>query len=147
MQIRSLTKVDYDFIVSIIDRWWGGLASERAHPVFFYELGRHALVATEGDKIIGFLMGFVTSEEPKLGYIHLFGIEPEFRRRGVARALYEQFISAARNEGASKIKALAMVGNEDSIRFHGALDFNVEQVADYAGSGYPRLVFTKTLNS
>ena len=45
--IRGITKSDFDYIVSVLDRWWGGPSSERAHPVFFYELGEQALIAEE----------------------------------------------------------------------------------------------------
>ncbi len=145
MHIRAMNKADYDFIVSVIDRWWGGLSSERAHPVFFYELGEQALVATEGERVIGFLMGFITPSKPKSGYVHMVGIDPDRRRRGVGRALYEHFTEACRQEGIHQLKALAMVGNNDSIRFHQALHYDVKQIDDYAGAGYPRLVFTKTL--
>ncbi|MDF3071974.1 MAG: putative acetyltransferase, partial [Polyangiaceae bacterium] len=35
MITRPLGKQDYDHIVQIIDRWWGGPTTALAHPIFF----------------------------------------------------------------------------------------------------------------
>ncbi len=47
MQPRRITKADFDQIVEVIDRWWGGPISTFAHPIFFYELGDKALVVED----------------------------------------------------------------------------------------------------
>ena len=63
MRIRGLTKADYDYIISVLDQWWGGPAGRRADPMFFYEFGEHALVAeldgiavTHGPGLVGSLL-------------------------------------------------------------------------------------------
>ncbi|MCA9583640.1 MAG: GNAT family N-acetyltransferase, partial [Myxococcales bacterium] len=71
MRIRGMTKGDFDFVVSVLDRWWGGPSSERAHPVFFYELGDFGLIAEESDQVVGFLFGFMANGDPAVGYVHL----------------------------------------------------------------------------
>src|SRR6185436_17491388 len=91
MIIRGIKKSDYDYIVAVLDRWWGGPSGERAHPVFFYELGEQALIAEENGEVMGFLLGFVAPTSPKVAYVHLVGIHPDHRRRGVGKELYEQF--------------------------------------------------------
>ena len=58
MDVRRITKGDFDRIVEVIDHWWGGPISTFAHPIFFYELGGEALVVEEGAVMIGFLLGF-----------------------------------------------------------------------------------------
>src|SRR6202042_2621936 len=96
MNVRRIAKADFDRIVEVIDHWWGGPISTFAHPIFFYELGGAALVVEEGSLMIGFLLGFVvagTGAAPparsqaggRCGYVHLVGIHPDFRRRGVGR--------------------------------------------------------------
>lgn len=145
MKTRGITKADFDYIVSVLDRWWGGPSGERAHPVYFYELGNDALIAEEDGEIIGFLLGFVTPSAPPVGYVHLVGIHPDQRRHGVGKELYEEFMERCRAAGAEQLKAITTVGNDGSVRFHVALGFGVEEVADYAGEGRARLVFTKTL--
>ena len=145
MIIRGITKTDFDYIVSVLDRWWGGPSSERAHPVFFYELGSQALIAEEDGELVGFLLGFITQAEPPVAYVHLVGIQPEHRRLGVGKELYERFIERAGAAGAARLKAITTVGNEGSVRFHEALGFSVSEEPDYAGRGRSRVVFTKDL--
>ena len=145
MQIRSLTKDDYDRIVSVVDHWWGGPAGERPHPVFYYELGEHALVAERDGELAGFLLGFVAPTRLPLGYVHLVGIHPDHRRQGVGRALYERFGARCQAAGARGIKAISFVGDESAARFHEALGFEVRVEEDYAGPGRARLVFRREL--
>ena len=145
MQIRGISKADFDYVVSVLDRWWGGPSGERAHPVFFYELGKDALIAEEDGQVVGFLLGFVAPTTPPSGYVHLVGIHPDFRRRGVGHLLYEQFTERCRAAGAQRIKAITTVGNEGSIAFHRAIGFDITEDPDYAGPDRARLVFTKEL--
>lgn len=156
---RALTKDDYDTIVRVIDQWWDGPSSALAHPLFFYELGRLARVAEVDDTgIAGFLLGFVaeshasgTPKAPapgaKVGYIHLVGIHPAQRRKGVARGMYASFEEACGDEGCVAIKAITTLGNEGSVRFHLALGYSVSTVEDYAGPGRPRVVFEKKVRT
>ncbi len=145
MIIRGIKKEDFDYIVSVLDRWWGGPSGERAHPIFFYELGEMALIAEESGEVLGFLLGFLAPTQPPVAYVHLVGIHPDHRRRGVGKDLYEHFTRRARAAGAERIKAITTVGNEGSIRFHEALGFAVREDPDYAGAGRSRVVFTKDL--
>lgn len=145
MLIRGIHKGDYDRIVSDLDRWWDGPGGDRAHPVFFHELGRHALIADEGGEIVGFLLGLVADGEPRTGYVHLVGIHPERRRKGVGLELYRTFAERCREAGATRLKAITHVGNEASVRFHDALGFDMREDPDYAGPGRARVVFTKSL--
>lgn len=145
MEIRGITKKDFDHVASVLDRWWGGPSREQAHPIFFYELGEHALIADDDGEVIGFLLGFVAPTVPRVAYVHLVGIHPEHRRRGVGKRLYEVFTDRARHADASRIKAITNVGNDGSIDFHRALGFHVTLDADYAGPNRPRVVFTKEL--
>jgi GNAT superfamily N-acetyltransferase len=147
MQTRRITKADFDRIVEVIDHWWGGPISTFAHTIFFYELGGHALVVEQGDQTIGFLLGFVAhpTDGKTTGYVHLVGIHPDFRRRGVGRLLYNTFTDECRAAGCVRMKAITTLGNEGSIRFHVAQGWNALDVDDYAGPGRRRIVFTKNL--
>jgi len=145
MQTRKITKADFDQIVEVIDRWWGGPISTFAHPIFFYELGDNALVVEKDGRLIGFLLGFVVFKTPKTGYVHLVGIHPDFRRQGVARLLYENFTDPCRGLCGIRMKAITTAGYEGSIRFHEAMGWSAEEVEDYAGPSRKRIVFTKDL--
>lgn len=146
METRPLAKADYDHVVSVIDRWWNGPSSAPAHPIFFYELGRLARVVEADGVIVGFLLGFICPDEP-VGYVHLVGIHPDYRRRGVGRLLYAAFEADCRREGCGSLKAITTLGNEGSVRFHQAQGWTMGEVEDYAGPGRLRIVFTKTLGS
>ena len=155
MKVRPIAKADFDRIVEVIDHWWGGPIGTFAHPIFFYELGDHALVVEQGAEMIGFLLGFIAgrdggpgatpSDVVRTGYVHLVGIHPEHRRRGVGRLLYDRFTEDCKAARCVLMKALATHGNEGSIRFHVALGWNAQEVDDYAGPGRRRIVFTKPL--
>jgi GNAT superfamily N-acetyltransferase len=155
MNVRRTTKGDFDRIVQVIDRWWGGPISTFAHPIFFYELGKHALVVEQGAQMIGFLLGFLVAgsetttiaESPAVptGYVHLVGIHPDYRLRGVGRLLYDRFTDECREAHCLRMKAITTPGNEGSIRFHLALGWGVQEIDDYAGPGRRRIVFTKQL--
>jgi len=145
MNVRRVAKPDFDRIVEVIDHWWGGPIGTFAHPIFFYELGEQALVVEQGPQMIGFLLGFVVPFPARTGYVHLVGINPEYRRRGVGRLLYDRFTQECASAGCVRMKAITTPGNEGSIRFHLALGWNVQEVDDYAGPGRRRIVFTKPL--
>ena len=145
METRACTKQHFDEIVEVIDRWWGGPISTFAHPIFFYELGDAALVVMEDGQMIGFLLGFVAHQPVKTGYVHLVGIHPDFRRRGVGRLLYAKFAEASERAQCVRMKAITTLGNEGSRRFHIALGWSEEEGEDYAGPGRRRIVFTKDL--
>jgi GNAT superfamily N-acetyltransferase len=156
MQTRPLAKPDYDQIVRVIDQWWEGPTTALAHPIFFYELGKLSRVVEEGGVLAGFLFGFVAEsyaagspEAPppgsRIGFVHLVGIHPRYRRRGVARLLYSAFEEACREAGCVGLKAITTQGNDGSVRFHQALGWSVTEVEDYAGPGRTRVVFQKPL--
>jgi GNAT superfamily N-acetyltransferase len=147
MTPRPMTKADFDEIVEVIDRWWGGPIGTFAHPIFFYELGEHARVIEDRGEMIGFLLGFITHESVRTGYVHLVGIHPEYRRRGVGRMLYAAFVETCRAAGSQRIKAITTLGNEGSKAFHLALGWDAREVDDYAGPGRRRIVFTKDLGT
>jgi ribosomal protein S18 acetylase RimI-like enzyme len=150
MRTRRITKSDFDRVVEVIDQWWGGPIGTFAHPIFFYELGDRALVvedeSTDGERqMIGFLLGFIDHEPVRTGYVHLVGIHPDFRRRGVGRLLYRDFIASCRAAGCVRMKAITTLGNEGSLRFHVAVGWNAAEVEDYAGPSRKRIVFTAEL--
>jgi len=145
MEIRGITKVDYDYIISVLDQWWGGPAGKRADPMFFYEFGDHALMAERDGQLIGFLFGVMVPAPSATGYVHLVGIHPDHRRRSVGKHLYEHFSERCRAAGMKRIKSIASAGHEGPVRFHQSMGFESNEVADYAGPGRSRVVFVKEL--
>src|SRR5579883_3165435 len=112
MNVRRISKGDFDRIVEVIDHWWGGPIGTFAHPIFYYELGQHALVVEQGSEMIGFLLGFPVpgpegreGDARRTGYVHLVGIHPDYRRRGVGRLLYDRFTEECRTTRRVRMKA------------------------------------------
>lgn len=151
LRVRPMSKPDFDTVVQVVDQWWSGPIAILAHPVFFYELGRHARVVEDtanGSKFVGFLLGFLAPSDgarPPVGYVHLVGVHPEYRRKGVARALYNEFTQNALTSGCRNLKAITTAGNEGSLRFHQALGWSWTEDDNYAGPGRRRIVLTKEL--
>jgi GNAT superfamily N-acetyltransferase len=145
MKPRSITKADFDQIVDVIDRWWGAPVGTFVHPIFFYELGEHALIVEESGEMIGFLLGFIAHEPERVGYIHVVAVHPDFRRRGVGRRLYDAFVDKCRTAGCERIKAITTPGNDGTRAFHRSLGWEGREVDDYAGPGRKRIVFTLDL--
>jgi GNAT superfamily N-acetyltransferase len=145
MRSRPLEKRDYDLIVQVIDRWWGGPTSALAHPIFFYELGEMARIVEDDGVVVGFLLGFIARSQRvgDVGYVHLVGIHPDHRRRGVGRLLYEAFEQDCLKAGVARMKAITTIGNEGSQIFHQVLGWDMVEVEDYAGPGRARVVFSK----
>lgn len=142
---RAMEKCDYDTIVRVIDKWWGGPTSALAHPIFFYQLGEFARVVESNGEVVGFLLGFITPDG-KTGYVHLVGIHPDFRRHGVGSRLYLSFEKACRNAGCAELQAITTLGNHGSVRFHQALNWQVTETENYAGQGRTRIIFSKNLS-
>ncbi len=145
MLARSLTKADYDHIVQVIDKWSAGPSAALVHPVFFHELGELAKVVEYEQQLVGFLLGFIASTNPQTGYVHVVGIHPEFRRRGIARMLFQSFEQDCRAKGCLRAKSMAMPGNDNLMALHRSLGWNSTLVDDYAGPTRSRIVFEKRL--
>ena len=148
MRTRALEKRDYDLIVHLIDRWWGGPTGTMVNPIFFYELGHLARVTEDAGALLAFLLGFLSvpkDSHAPVGYVHLVGVHPDHRRQGLARGLYSTFEQDCRAAGAVRLKAVTTLGNELSQRFHQSLGWDMSEHDDYAGPGRPRMVFTKAL--
>jgi GNAT superfamily N-acetyltransferase len=145
MLARPLEKTDYDQIVTVIDKWSGGPSAVLAHPVFFHELGTLAKVVEHEGSLVGFLFGFISERKPTQGYIHVFGIHPEYRRRGVGKALFSSFEQDCREKSCIFLRSITLPGNDNVVSFHLSQGFTSSVIDDYAGPGRPRVVFEKRL--
>ncbi|HEU4340510.1 MAG TPA: GNAT family N-acetyltransferase [Candidatus Binatia bacterium] len=156
MEIAHCTPSDYDQIVSQIHEFWG---SDRTlylhHPIFVYEFGNSAYVIRDRDHVVAYLFGLISQTEPT-AYVHLVGVRASYRRRGLARRLYDRFVAFALSRGCAELKAVTTPGNQQSIAFHTSLGMEfagndradqqgVHVVKDYAGPGQDRVVFRKPL--
>jgi GNAT superfamily N-acetyltransferase len=160
LEFRRPTEADYPALVAVVDEWWGG----RRMQAFFQRLwlqhfGGTSWLAELGDgRPAGFLVGFISPDAPAIGYIKLIATNPNLRRRGLARALYERFIADAAGRGVREVRAITWPGNRASVGFHLAMGFQpvdgpgsqniygTTAFPDYDGPGEDRVVFARRID-
>jgi L-amino acid N-acyltransferase YncA len=143
MEPRTVTKADFDEIVARLDAFWGERdLSALHHPMFVHEFADSSFVIhDEHGAVAAYLFGF-TLPEQRLAYVHLVAVRQDRLGEGLGRSLYDRFARLARERGCHTIKAITTPANAGSIAFHRALGMDAVEVADYAGPGRPRIVFT-----
>jgi RimJ/RimL family protein N-acetyltransferase len=125
--LRPARPDDHAGIVSAIDRWWGGRQlSGLLQPLFLEHFGSTSLVAEGADgELVGFLVGFLSGDDPRTAYVHFAGVAPDQRGTGLGRALYEEFADAMAARGVRWVRCVTSVENVDSVAFHEAIGFRV----------------------
>ncbi len=145
MNVGRVTPADYATILAEHASFWGERDLRPAHhPALVHELADTSVALHEDGLLVGYVFGFVVSPAG-VGYLHLIGVRESHRRRGLATRLWREFESLARERGATSLKAITTPQNEMSIGFHASMGMTAERVADYAGPGHDRIVFTRLL--
>jgi ribosomal protein S18 acetylase RimI-like enzyme len=112
--IRSLDKNDIEAIVAIEDRVTGvarrGYWEKRIEISEAIRPHWASLVAELDNRVVGFLLGRAGELEfglpGTIAWIEIIGVDPAYRKRGIARALLEQFTSSAEDHGVKTIFTL-----------------------------------------
>jgi len=161
-QIRNLREEDYPYLRSVVNDWWAGRQIADLMPRFLFQhfqtTGFAAVADGAPPQIVGFLIGFVSPTHPEQAYIHLVGIDPSYRGRGLGRALYDRFFETARGFGCRYVRCITTPTNQASIEFHRRMGFKVEPGdavtaagiavrSNYSGIGQDRVCFVKDLRS
>jgi len=118
--VRNLEKGDLAPIVNIEERVTG--AARRQYWEKRIEMSEAirphwaSLVAEVDNRVVGFLLGRAGELEFGLpgtvAWIEIIGVDPVYRRRGVARALVERFIASAEDHGVKS--AFTLIGSWQS---------------------------------
>ena len=126
---RRPTEADYSRITAVIDDWWGGREMDHLLPRLWLQhfTGTSWLAESDDGRLAGFLIGFLSPDDPDVAYCHLVATNPNLRRRGLGRALYQRFFEDARAGTRKRVTAITWPANHASIAFHRALDFVVQQ--------------------
>lgn len=70
------------------------------------------------DRIVGFLLGsLLTKAERRIGYVDWMAVYPGFQRRGLGKALFEEFRTAVIALGATTVTADTQASNEAAVAF------------------------------
>lgn len=147
---RRPDEADHARIAPVLDAWWGGRDMSGMLPrLFFKHFAGTSLVAeTDDGALAGFVVAFVSQDDPTAGYIHFVGVDPAQRATGLGRDLYERTFADLRGLGCTRVRAITSPVNTGSIAFHTRMGF--ERVGppvhvDYDGPGEDRVVFSRTL--
>ncbi len=129
--IGNLDKDDVDAIVAIEDRVTG--VARRAYWEKRIEISEAirphwaSLVAEVDNRVVGFLLGRAGELEFGLpgtvAWIETIGVDPAYRKQGIARALLEQFIASAEDHGVKTIFTLVGRNQPEIKNFFSRLGF------------------------
>lgn len=154
--LRPLCSEDFPRILPLVDAWWGRPIRSIFQHVFFEHFRDLSRVAEEDGDILGFLVGFRSQSDPRVGYVQYLAVAPKVRGRGLGRHLYEAFFRAARERGCTLAQALTGIDNRASVAFHQRLDFSLlpgdgivdglPAWMDYDGPGQHRFRFQRALD-
>jgi GNAT superfamily N-acetyltransferase len=155
-QIRNVRPSDYGPTISVLDEWWGGRKMSQMLPsLFFTHFCETSFIAALEHQVVGFLIGFLSQSHPQEAYIHFVGVHPDFRKKGIASALYRQFFKTAQELGRVRIRCVTSPVNQSSIAYHLHMGFEAEPSEtqtdgipyhlNYDGAGEHRVCFVKQL--
>jgi GNAT superfamily N-acetyltransferase len=156
---RRPTEADHAPIVRQVDDWWGGRRMHELLPRLWFQhfTGTSWVVERAGGPPVAFLVGFISPDHPEVAYIHMVGVNPNLRRSGLARRLYERFMADVAGRGVRQVHAITWPGNRISVGFHTAMGFVPSAGAgtqnlygtvaypDYDHPGDDRVAFTRDL--
>jgi len=112
--------------MGVMVAWWDGRDLRPLLPKIFFEHFRStSLVVEHEDELIGFLVGFLCPDHDEEAYLHFVGVDPAWRRSGLASDLYRRFFALARANGRTVVRAVTGPVNTGSIVFHTSLGFAV----------------------
>ena len=161
VRFRRPTEADHARIVGLVDEWWGGRRMSALLPrLWLQHFTGTSWIAEDADgELLGFLVGFISPDDPEVGYVHMIASNPNRRRHGLGSALYARFFADVGRRGVRRVKAITWPGNRTSVGFHRSIGFRPDDgpgtqnlygspaYADYDGDGEDRVVFVRELDA
>jgi len=131
IHIRNLRKEDLPSIINMEERGTGVIRPEFWHKrIEISEAIRPhwtSLVAEVDNRTVGFILGRTGELEFGLpgtvAWIEIIGVDPAYRRQGIARALMEQFAASADDHGINTIFTLVDSGSQEIKEFFTRMGF------------------------
>jgi len=105
IKIRVLHEKDLDAVVKIDKKVLGKERREFWKRKISYSdiYPRPALVAEMDNKVVGFIMGYVSGWEfgipDTIGWIDTLGVDPDYQRRGIGKTLFQALINNFKHTG------------------------------------------------
>ncbi|MGW8301788.1 MAG: GNAT family N-acetyltransferase [Desulfobacterales bacterium] len=152
--IREAKPSDHAGVIAALQNWWGGRDLSAMLPkLFLNHFNDTSLVVEKEDRMVGFLIGFVSPSLKNEAYVHFMGVHPDFRKKGIGTTLYEHFFEICRKYGRNIVRACTSPVNRGSVEFHKRIGFELEPgddeidglpvTSDYNRPGDHKVRFTK----
>jgi GNAT superfamily N-acetyltransferase len=139
MIIRPPHRTDLTVVMTLAVQ---AIGPERAGPVVRSHVEQHHLLVAEAEgQVIGMLA--YRTDWFQCTLVSLVGVREDFRRRGVARALYK---AVEQMSPSPRLFSSAEETNAPGIRMHTALGFAPSGHIDNLPQGYRELLFYKRLS-
>lgn len=124
MEIRNLQETDLPNVIEFVKNC-DTLTLERSSIFWlFWRFFRStSFVALEGERIIGILLGLFDQAEKKSGFIHELGVAVEYRKKGIASSLIDEFEKSVKILGGNKIFLTTFHTNQTAIKFYEKIGF------------------------
>jgi ribosomal protein S18 acetylase RimI-like enzyme len=148
VSVESLARFDPGWalreLLAAHDDFWDGRETRfLLQSQWFHQFSGYGLLARDGDKPVGYLLGVVTAGG--IGYVNAVAVRTGYRRLGLGRRLWDMFGALAASAGARELQAITHPTNQGSILFHAGLGMSAQEIRDYAGPGEPRVLFRRAL--
>jgi GNAT superfamily N-acetyltransferase len=160
LTFRRPVEADHRRLVVVVDDWWGGRQLSHLLPRLWLQFfaGASWIAELADGAPAGFLIGFVSPDDPTVGYVHMIATNPNHRKHGLGRDLYQRFCDDVAARGVREVRAITWAGNRVSIAFHTSIGFRVDDgpgtqrlygttaYPDYEGDGRDMVVFRRRLD-
>jgi len=157
-KIRNVIEEDFNEISMVADLCSPMTNERKSIYHIFTRFFKQTSLVIEGNgdgKIKGFLLGFISQEEPEESYIHLLCIEPSYRGQNMASKLLGEFIKVVSARGCKKVSLICKPSNTTAIKFYNKIDFlsqksdktvevdGINIFKDYDGPNEEKIIFYK----
>jgi GNAT superfamily N-acetyltransferase len=139
MEIRAPRASDLDAVMALAGHVLG---SERAGPFIRSHVERHHLLVAEEDGEVAGVLAYRT-DWFQCTFVSLVSVRADFRKRGVARALYA---AVEEMSPSPRLFSSTEETNGAAIQMHTALGFAPSGHIDNLPQGYRELFFYKRLH-
>lgn len=158
-KIRSVREDDFLKIAEINEKC-PPIPTERnsIYHIFTKFFKKTSLVVEKSDGgAVGFLLGFISQDDPADAYLHLICVSQEWGGRGLAKEMLQRFLETVTESGCRRVYLITSPENKTSINFYKGSGFKVNKTGetikvgdlvafkDYNGPGDHKVVFYKPL--
>lgn len=145
--VRPASESDYQ-VLCIMEQGQDGCGHQAA--VFVRQVmtlwPRTVLVARCDEKIAGFLVGAVSSDDPGTGWVLRVRVEEEMRRKGVATAMIDQVTGLMHALGLTRILLSCSPENQGALALYEKCGFLIlHHEAGYFGPGEDRYILGRSV--